>query len=166
VIELPEQARPKPVSRAAEAVRGRENDLAAARAALVEASRAIDQAVAEDRERYATERDAGRPDPGREAESAARAEHAEAQRRVGGEEVRLQRAEAEPRAAIDSSLDAWIGQLTKTTEEAELAALALVDAFRDGSGHVCASHCTGRAASRRSSSSRRSATQGRPPRRY
>jgi hypothetical protein len=92
---------------------------------------AIDQAVIADRDAYATALDAGQPDPGRQAEEAARVQYAECQRRVSGEESRLQRAEAELRTAIDSSLDAWIDQLTKATEEAERAALDLVDQLRD-----------------------------------
>jgi hypothetical protein len=127
VIELPEQARPKAVAKAAEAVRAREADLAGARAAVVEASRAIDQGVAADRQAYADALDAGRPDPGREAEGAARAQLEERQRRVAAEEVRLQRAEIELRSVLEECLPNWIAQLTKAIEEAEVEALAAVD---------------------------------------
>jgi hypothetical protein len=131
VIELPEQAQPKAVAKAAATVREREADLAFARTGVVDASRAIDDAIIEDRTRYADALDRGEADPGREVEVTARALHAEAQRRVEGEEIRLQRAEVALRETLASNLDAWIGQLTKTTEEAERAALDLVDALRD-----------------------------------
>jgi hypothetical protein len=131
MIELPEQGQPKQVARAAEAVRAREADVAEARAALVGANKTIDRAVIADREAYATALDAGRPDPGREAEVAARAEADEAKRRLAGEDIRLQRAEAELRSAIETTLPAWTAALERSTAEAEVEALALVDRLRD-----------------------------------
>jgi hypothetical protein len=131
VIELPEQAQPKAVARAAEAVRAREADLAGARAAVVEANKAIEEAIVADREAYATALDAGRADPGREAEGAARAQLEECQRRVAAEETRLERAQAALREAIETTLPDWTAALERATEEAEVVALALVDQLRD-----------------------------------
>jgi hypothetical protein len=131
VIELPEQAQPKAVARAAEATRAREADLAGARAAVVEANKAIEEAIVADREAYATALDAGRPDPGREAEGEARARLEECQRRLAVEEVRLQRAEVALREAIEGSLTAWQTALERATTEAEQQALEAVDRLRD-----------------------------------
>jgi hypothetical protein len=130
VIELPESGRPKAVAAAAKAVQAREADVAAARAALVEANRAIDRAVVADRDAYATALDAGHADPGREAETAARAEADEAKRRLDGEQVRLERVEVALREAIEQSLTAWQTALERSTVEAEVEALALVDQLR------------------------------------
>jgi hypothetical protein len=134
VIELPEPGRPKQVSKQAEAVRARETDVAAARAALIEANKAIESAIFADREAYADAVDAGGADPGRELEVAARAEADEAKRRLSGEELRLQRAEGQLREAIEASLPAWTTALERATAEAEAQALDLVDQLRAAEG--------------------------------
>lgn len=123
---IPDVAVPRAVAKAAATVRDREADVAAAKAAIQEANRAIEQALSEDRALLAEALDAGRTDPGTPREGAARQGLADAERRQAGEELRLQRARAALDEAVDEHVDGWQTQLTKALEQADAEVLDLV----------------------------------------
>jgi hypothetical protein len=130
MIELPDLAQPKAVTRAAQLVRDREADVARAREAVEQAKASIQTAMVADRNAYADALDAGRADPGQQVEEAARAVLAEAERRLGVEEVRQQRARDALDQALSDALAAWTLAARKQVEASEVEALRLVDQLR------------------------------------
>jgi hypothetical protein len=127
MIPIPDLQRPRSVAKAAATVEAREADLAAAREAVEQATAAIGPALIEDREAYAAALDAGRPDPGRTNEQAARDALAEAERLLAAEGLRVDRARAELDQTLDTVLDGWETALTAATGKLETESLALVD---------------------------------------
>jgi hypothetical protein len=125
-VQLPDLARPKAVARAAQVVADREADVAAARATVEQAKIDVTAAVGADNEAYASALDAGRDDPGRVAEDAARTALADAERRLAVEEVRQQRARAALEEALAEALPAWVETARESVISAEAHALELV----------------------------------------
>ena len=127
MIEFPDLAVPRPVAKAAGVVRERESDVSAARAAVDEAKRAVQQAAGDDRALLADALDRGQGDPGTPRADAARERVAEAERLLEGQELRQQRAREALDAVLSQSIDGWVQAVTKSVEQSEADVLDLVD---------------------------------------
>jgi hypothetical protein len=127
MIELPDVGTPRPVKAAAALVRDREHDVAAAKSAVEETKAAIADAMRADREDYAAALDAGRPDPGDVHEAEARVALVAAERRLAGEELRLEHARAALDEALNTGIETWQASVEKALVEAERDELDLVD---------------------------------------
>ena len=110
---LPDLELPPALAKAEQVRADRAADLAQAQEALRAAHIAVETAVLEDRACYAESRDRGQDDPGPQAETAARDEVGQAERRLAGEQLRLARAEDELSAAVTENIDGWAERLGK-----------------------------------------------------
>ena len=111
---------PRPVAKASSVVRERESDVAAARAAVDEAKRGVQQAAGDDRALLADALDRGAGDPGTPKTDAAYERVAEAERLLAAEELRQQRAREALDVVLSQSIDGWVAAVTKSVEQAEV----------------------------------------------
>src|SRR4051812_41425657 len=108
---VPAAQRPEEITQAVEVLAARHADLEAVGQELREATIQLDHARAADRAEYARAMDAAEGDPGPAHEKRAVAAVADAERRIGGEQERVQAAEAALTRALAEGAAAWAAQL-------------------------------------------------------
>lgn len=126
---LPEPERPEAVAQAAAVLEAREADLAQAEQAVREARVGLDAARSEDRASYASARNAGKPDPGPRALRAAEAHLEDAERKLDGERLRVEQAQAAFSTALEEHRPSWHQALEDALERADAASLKALDKF-------------------------------------
>src|SRR4051812_10197357 len=108
---MPQTHMPDAIAEASGTLAARRADLVGLEQAVREAHAGLDAARAEDRAAYAAAMDQGRKDPGPKALERARAHLEDVERRRDGEQLRVQRAEAALRDALDAHRDEWAAEL-------------------------------------------------------
>jgi hypothetical protein len=120
--KMPTTRLPEPIAEAVATLDARRADLVGLEAAVRAARAGLDAARAEDRAAYALAMDQARKDPGPKALERARAHLEDVERRRDGEQLRVQRAEAALRDALDEHRNAWAAEVERAQHELDAAA--------------------------------------------
>jgi hypothetical protein len=124
---LPTVGQPEAIEKAVAIMEAREADLADAEQAVGEAKAGLESARAEDVAAFAAARDAGVDDPGPVHVQHARQHLADAERRRDGETLRLGRAQAALKEALEAHVGEWNRALERSLQRADAASIKALD---------------------------------------
>ena len=122
---------PRPIEEAAQRVAERDADVEVALEAVREAKAGLQAAEAEDRLVLAAALDEGRDDPGQPNRERAERALAEAERRLGAEELRAAAAREELKKTTEQNGEKWLKGVVSALTKAEKASVGALERLRD-----------------------------------